>query len=113
MTIEEYQEKAIATLTANHAYGDITPQLLAQVLGLVGESGEMAEKFKKLLRDKQGILNDEDKAEIVKELGDILWYVTSVSHLVGSSLEEVARVNNQKLASRKDRDQLSGSGDNR
>lgn len=113
MTIEEYEAKAITTLAETHDYGDISPQLLAQILGLVGESGEMAEKFKKLIRDKQGALGDEDRVEVIKELGDILWYVTSVSHLIGSSLEEVARVNNEKLASRKDRGQISGSGDNR
>ena len=86
---------------------------MAQVLGLVGESGEVAEKFKKLVRDKQGILTDDDRTEILKELGDVLWYVNAVAHLLGSSLEEVARMNNQKLASRQARQQLHGQGDNR
>ena len=83
------------------------------MLGLVGESGEVAEKFKKLVRDKQGILTDDDRTEILKELGDVLWYVNAVAHLLGSSLEEVARMNNQKLASRQARQQLHGQGDNR
>ena len=55
----------------------------------------------------------DDKAEIVKELGDVLWYVNAVAHLLGSSLEEVARLNNEKLASRQARNQLHGDGDNR
>lgn len=113
MKIDEYQEIALSTLGSDHHFGDISPKLMAQVLGLVGESGEVAEKFKKLLRDKQGKLTDEDKAEIVKELGDILWYVTSVAHLVGSDLKEVAQVNNEKLLSRQKRGMLAGSGDNR
>jgi NTP pyrophosphatase (non-canonical NTP hydrolase) len=49
----------------------------------------------------------------VKELGDILWYINAVAHLLGSNLEEVAKANNEKLASRKNRGVLSGSGDNR
>ena len=113
MQFSDYSDKAISTLTSDHAWGDVTPQLMAQVLGLGGESGEVLEKFKKILREKQGVLTDEDKAEIVKELGDILWYVNSVAHLLGSSLEEVAARNNEKLASRKQRDQIYGNGDNR
>lgn len=113
MTIEEYSKKALSTMTHEHSYGDIDAQLMAQVLGLMGESGEVAEKFKKIIRDKQGKLNDETKAEIVKELGDILWYIAAVSHLLGSSLSEVAQKNNEKLASRKKREMIHGSGDNR
>lgn len=113
MQITDYSAKALTTLNAKHEYGDISPELMAQVLGLVGESGEVAEKFKKLIRDKKGELSDETRTELVKELGDILWYVNSVAHLIGSSLEEVARVNNEKLASRHARNMLSGSGDNR
>jgi NTP pyrophosphatase (non-canonical NTP hydrolase) len=113
MNLEDYSKQAITTLAADHAFGTITPTLMAQILGLVGESGEVAEKFKKLIRDKEGIIGDEDKQELVKELGDILWYVSSVSHLLGYTLGEVAQMNLDKLASRKQRNQISGSGDNR
>jgi NTP pyrophosphatase (non-canonical NTP hydrolase) len=113
MQISDYSTQALTTLNAKHEYGAISPELRAQVLGLVGESGEVAEKFKKLVRDKLGELSDETRAELVKELGDILWYVNSVAHLIGSNLEEVARLNNEKLASRHQRGVLSGSGDNR
>lgn len=113
MKISDYSENAISTLTDDHDYGQISSQLMSQVLGLVGESGEVAEKFKKLLRDEKGQISDENKAELIKELGDILWYVNSVAHLLGSSLEDVAKLNNQKLASRKKRGELHGSGDNR
>jgi NTP pyrophosphatase (non-canonical NTP hydrolase) len=91
----------------------MTPALISQIFGLVGESGEVAEKFKKIIRDKQGALSGEDKAEILKELGDILWYVNSVASLLGSSLEEVAMKNLDKVLSRKARGVTKGSGDNR
>lgn len=115
MQISDYSQQALTTLGrgGTHAYGDITAELMAQVLGLVGESGEVAEKFKKLVREKDGVLSDEIKTDLVKELGDILWYVNSVAYLIGSSLEEVARTNNEKLASRLERGTLDGSGDDR
>lgn len=91
----------------------MSPTLISQVFGLVGESGEVAEKFKKLIRDRGGRISNEDKAEILKELGDILWYVNAVSHLLGSSLEEVAQKNLDKVLSRKERGKTGGSGDNR
>lgn len=113
MKISDYSKKAIATLTDGQDYGDVAPEVMDQVLGLVGESGEVAEKFKKLLRDKKGEISDADRQEILKELGDVLWYINSLSHLLGSSLEEVAIMNNQKLASRAVRQKIHGSGDNR
>ena len=114
MKIEEYGTQALSTMLADHGLSeDMTPALISQVFGLVGESGEVAEKFKKIIRDKQGALSGEDKAEILKELGDILWYVNSVASLLGSSLEEVAKKNLDKVLSRKARGVTKGSGDNR
>ena len=113
MQFDEYGTQAISTLTSDHAYGDLGAELVAQILGLVGESGEVAEKVKKLIRDKGGLLTEDDKAELLKELGDILWYVNAVSHLLGSSIGEVAESNLQKVLSRKTRGVTKGSGDNR
>lgn len=114
MKIEEYGTQALSTMLADHGLSeDMTPALISQIFGLVGESGEVAEKFKKIIRDKQGALSGEDKAEILKELGDILWYVNSVASLLGSSLEEVAKKNLDKVLSRKARGVTKGSGDNR
>lgn len=114
MNIDEYSRQAITTLLGEHDLSDdMSPVLISQVFGLVGESGEVAEKFKKLIRDKKGEISAEDKDEIIKELGDILWYINSVSTLVGSSLEEVASKNLEKVLSRKERGVTSGSGDNR
>lgn len=114
MKLDEYSKQAITTLLGDHALSDdMSPSLIAQVLGLVGESGEVAEKFKKLIRDRGGKISEQDRAEIIKELGDILWYINAVSHLLGSSLEEVAQKNLGKVLSRKERGKTSGSGDNR
>ena len=113
MNLSDYGKQAASTLLGDHQYNDINAQLMAQVLGLVGESGEVAEKFKKLIRDKQGILSSEDKAEIIKELGDILWYINTVARLLGSDITEVAEKNLEKVLSRKERGVTTGSGDNR
>ena len=113
MKLDEYEKIALSTLSSHHSYGEISPALMDQVLGLAGESGEVAEKFKKLIRDKNGTLNTEDKNEIIKELGDVLWYITTIAHLLNSNLETVAKNNNEKLLSRKERGQIGGAGDNR
>ncbi len=113
MQINDYSQQAISTMLTGHDVTDLDAKLLSQVFGLVGESGEVAEKFKKLIRDKQGKMSDEDKQEIVKELGDILWYINSIANLLDSSLEEVAQKNLDKVLSRKARGVSRGSGDNR
>lgn len=113
MKIEEYTKTALSTISIPDNFGAMPTEVLYAILGLVGESGEVAEKFKKLIRDHGGQITDKDRGEIVKELGDVLWYVTIAAHMLGSSLEEVAQVNNSKLTSRKSRNKISGSGDNR
>lgn len=113
MNFDEYHKRAISTLTSKHAYGDFSAEFMAQVLGLIGESGEFADKVKKIIRDKDGTLSDEDRTEIAKELGDVLWYVNSLAHLLGTNLSDVAEQNLTKLASRKARGVLGGKGDNR
>lgn len=113
MNINDYSTQALTTMHGDHATTDMSASLLSQVLGLVGESGEVADKFKKLIRDKEGRLSDEDATEIIKELGDVLWYINSISNLLGSNLEQVAQRNLDKVLSRKARGVTGGSGDNR
>lgn len=82
-------------------------------LGLAGEAGEVAEKCKKILRDKKGYYTREDKVLMAKELGDVLWYVSAVASEFDLTLELIATLNLDKLASREQRGVLGGSGDNR
>ena len=82
-------------------------------LGLVGESGEVAEKIKKILRDNNGTFNYESKLAIKKELGDVLWYLSNLCDEFNFSLSEVAKDNLEKLKLRLSRGKISGSGDDR
>jgi NTP pyrophosphatase (non-canonical NTP hydrolase) len=84
-------------------------------LGLCGESGEVAEKLKKIIRDSDSEmeLSAEQKQNIAKELGDVLWYVAQLSGQLGFDLGEIAEMNLQKLRDRQSRNRLSGDGDNR
>ena len=109
MTFEEYQKESRKTAM----YPDAGKNFIYPTLGLAGESGEVAEKIKKVLRDKNGIIDDATKQEISKELGDVLWYVAQIGSELGLSLENVATENIKKLFSRKDRGVLKGNGDNR
>jgi NTP pyrophosphatase (non-canonical NTP hydrolase) len=79
------------------------------VLGLCGEAGEIAEKAKKWIRDGKPL----DPEDIKKELGDVLWYIAYTAGLFGFNLSDVAGTNYAKLSSRKERNVLSGSGDDR
>lgn len=87
------------------------------VIGLLGEAGEVADKVKKLIRDKGykpgDIIDHKDKEAIMLELGDVLWYVSEIANNLDITLEEVGRRNLQKLMSRKERDMIHGSGDYR
>ena len=109
MNLNDYQKQAMTTAT----YKDDTTGLMCSVLGLNGEAGEVAEKLKKIIRDKSYVITEIDKAMIAKELGDVLWYVASLSDLLGFSLDSVAQLNLSKLADRYERGVIKGSGDER
>lgn len=101
--IEEEKE-----FNVSHQAGYVYP-----ALGLVGEAGEVAEKVKKLIRDKNGLYDEKDVEEIKKELGDVLWYIATLSHEFGIELNDIATTNYEKLKSRAERNKIQGSGDNR
>ena len=109
LTFKEYQRKSRVTAV----YPDIGKNFVYPTLGIVGESGEVAEKIKKILRDKGGQINEKDKQELSKELGDILWYIANLATELHLKLDDIALGNLDKLVSRLKRGQLHGEGDNR
>ena len=113
MNLNEYQEKARKYDFFEQTNDLMTPGFIAKVLGLAGEAGEIADKFKKIIRDEDSKISPEAKIALKKELGDVLWYVATVSRYLEISLEDVAESNLSKLESRLERGALAGSGDDR
>lgn len=108
MTLNEYQQHALETAI----YPD-DRRIIYPTLGLTGEAGEVADKVKKVIRDAHEEFTPERRLEIVKEIGDVLWYCATLSRDLGYELEEVAQMNVDKLRSRMQRHLISGNGDNR
>ena len=109
MDFKTYQKKARETAL----YPNLGSNYIYPTLGLVGEAGEVAEKVKKVIRDKNGIFDDESKEGIKKELGDVLWYIANLCTELNFNLEDVASLNIEKLKSRAAKGTIGGSGDNR
>ena len=109
MDFKTYQKKA--RLTAQ--YPNLGSNNIYPTLGLVGEAGEVAEKVKKVIRDKEGIFDEESKIGIKKELGDVLWYLSNLCSEFGFDLDDVALQNIEKLKLRAAKGMISGSGDDR
>ncbi len=110
MTFDEYQKRALTTVISQD---DTFKDTLHWVLGINGEAGEVAEKVKKIIRDKGGKISQQDKEELAKELGDVLWYLAVFAHDLGFQLDGIAEQNLAKLQSRQVRGVLGGTGDNR
>lgn len=110
MDFKTYQS-ATAETAIYPGRGTVTG-LLYTGLGL-GEAGEVQGKIKKVLRDDDGVVTDEKRNAILGELGDVMWYLSQTCTELGIDLEEVALNNLEKLASRKQRGTLKGSGDER
>jgi NTP pyrophosphatase (non-canonical NTP hydrolase) len=108
-TFAVYQRKSRKTwnvISMDHS-------IVYPTLGLVNEAGEVAGKVKKIFRDRGGVITDDDRTALKKELGDVLWYLTQICTELDLSLEEVAEANLEKLFSRLERDAIRGDGDNR
>lgn len=105
MDLNDYQKQA----RGFDVGGKLAVGELVHALGLAGECGEVLEKLKKHFRDGSEL----DTTDLAKELGDVLWYIGIIANDYGILLNDIAIANIQKLASRKARDKISGSGDNR
>lgn len=106
-TFKDYEEFTKSTAIYPGAGTGSKEALSYVALGLAGEAGEVANKIKKYIRD------DKFDESVVKEVGDVLWYVARMAQELSISLEEIAQSNAVKLSSRKERGMLQGSGDNR
>ena len=104
ITATEYQDKAKVT-----AIFPKEKALEYLALGLSSESGEVAGKIKKIIRDKSK-LNPND---IGAEIGDVLWYCALLADELKLNLGKIMENNIEKLHSRKVRGVIGGSGDNR
>lgn len=120
MTFKDYSEQAWRTAQ----YPDKGSNLVYPAIKLAGEAGEAADKIGKHWRNhnNNGYIavgmdassyTIEEKVELVKELGDVLWYINALAIELGVSLEHVAEANIEKLAGRAARGTIKSSGDNR
>ncbi|MGI0015335.1 MAG: nucleoside triphosphate pyrophosphohydrolase family protein [Nitrososphaera sp.] len=108
MNFAEYQEKAIST-----AFYTDGVKVMYPALGLAGEVGEVCNKIKKIFRDNDGEVTIDMRLKLHKELGDALWYMAALANDLELSLQAIAEDNLSKLAGRKERGTLHGSGDDR
>ena len=113
MHMDHYQEKA-ETSAIYPGKGTGSASALAYVtLGLAGEAGEIANKVKKIMRDRGGDVSGDVQDDLANELGDVLWYVAMLATELGFDLSLIAARNLGKLSARAARGTLQGSGDNR
>lgn len=108
MQLNEYAVEAMKT-----AVFPIDKGLDYLVNGLTSEAGELAGHYAKAIRDENGFISPERRLLILKEAGDTLWMLAGIVRELDTTLEVVAQMNLNKLASRKQRGVLAGSGDNR
>jgi NTP pyrophosphatase (non-canonical NTP hydrolase) len=114
MEFNDYQEECAKTDLGNiGGRKELNPEWMYYVLGMAGEMGEFQEKIKKLFRDHNGKLNSGYQIELGLEMGDILWYMARLADKIGLPLNDVAKLNIEKLFSRKERDLIHGDGDDR
>ena len=106
--LDMYQKVAKTTAIYPREQAIIYP-----TLGLTGEAGEVANKVKKIIRDGSNKNDDRMVSEIKSEIGDCLWYIAVLADDIGCKLSDIANLNLIKLANRKEKGTIHGSGDNR
>lgn len=106
LTFNNYQK--YARETAIYKDGIFYP-----ALGLCSESGEVADKIKKIYRDNNGIISEENKEQLIKEMGDVLWYLANMSTDLNVTLEDIAKKNLEKIQARQKKNLIHAEGDDR
>ena len=106
--LDMYQQVAKTTAIYPREQAIIYP-----TLGLTGEAGEVANKVKKIIRDGTNKNNENLVQEISAEIGDCLWYISVLADDIGVKLSDIANRNLEKLANRKEKGTIHGSGDDR
>ena len=97
MTFDDYQTQALTTAIRGK---DKLTDLSILALGITGEAGEVADKWKKILCYQKGTYTKSDIDELAKEMGDVLWYLASFADSLGLKLDDIAEANLAKLAGR-------------
>lgn len=108
MSFKDYEDIAMLSVIYNGKDAIIYP-----AIGLGNEAGEVLGKIKKVLRDKDGVWDEESRLATLDECGDVLWYLASLVKDLGSNLSDVADMNIKKLLDRRKRNVIGGSGDKR
>jgi NTP pyrophosphatase (non-canonical NTP hydrolase) len=111
MEFDEYQQ--LASRTALYSKPDMHYKLMYLSMGIAGETGEVVEKVKKLIRPAEVVIADEKREDLKKEIGDVLWYISQMAKELGLSLEDIAQHNIKKLADRAERGVIHSEGDTR
>ena len=106
--LDMYQQVAKQTAIYPREQAIIYP-----TLGLTGEAGEVANKVKKIIRDDGNKINEGLVQEISAEIGDCLWYISVLADYIGIKLSDIANANLIKLANRKKKGTIHGSGETR
>jgi NTP pyrophosphatase (non-canonical NTP hydrolase) len=109
----EFNEYRIGCLRTWKPSGEFGKDLDHLAFGLLEEAGEVAGKFKRAYRDDDGRITEERRQQLLKECGDVLWYLTMLVDHLGYNIEEVAEDNLAKLADRQQRGVIKGDGDDR
>jgi len=110
---KEYSKRCRETDLFPPEEGSLVMDLVEyRTLCLCGEAGELANKVKKIRRD-DWMITEENRAGIISELGDIMWYLSILCDILDTDLEEVAELNLIKLGYRMAEHKIRGKGDHR
>lgn len=109
MNIDNYLEQCKKTAI----YPNMGDNFDYVLFGLLGECGEVANIWKKNIRDGSGKMTPEISEKLKSEFSDIFWYLAMCCSEIGVQPSDILQYNIEKLKSRMERGVIGGSGDNR